>query len=302
MKKALTIIIFLAITTGIAFQIDPLTDKLAKLLRREPKVIISKPNSYYKKHDYKFVKESKDFIPYSKQDLKNIFYSILNNGYETFTFYCPSEYVECLDDVSSFNSDTNILTHINNFVSPFNNFSDLKVISDENGEVTVRINKLYITEEINTINNYIETIIAKEITDDMDIEDKILKIHDYIINHTKYDEERINGNIKYKSNIAYGPLLEKYGICGGYADAMALFLNKWDVPNFKVASTTHVWNAVYINEKWLHLDLTWDDPVSEDRSINTLLHKFYLINTKTLEEYEITDHDFNKLIYQELAN
>ena len=135
----------------------------------------------------------------------------------------------------------------------------------------------------------------------MELEDKVLKIHDYIINNTKYDEDRINGIIKYKSNIAYGPLIENYGICGGYADAMALFLNKWNIPNYKVASSTHVWNAIYINEQWLHLDLTWDDPVSEDRSIDTLLHKFYLIDTRTLEDYEITDHDFNKTVYRELV-
>ncbi|MDD2504971.1 MAG: transglutaminase domain-containing protein [Bacilli bacterium] len=302
MKKSLTIIFLLAILVGLSFQINPVTDKLAKVLRREPTVIITKPNSYYKSYNYKYVKESKTYIPYSKQDLKDIFYSILNNGYQSLTFYCPSEYTDCLNDVNSFSSDANLLTHINNFVSPFNTFSDIKVIYDETGEVTVKINKLYTTEEINQINSQIDKIIAKEIKEDMELEDKVLKIHDYVINTTKYDEDRINNIIKYKSNIAYGPLIEKYGICGGYADTMALFLNRWNVPNFKVSSTTHVWNAIYINDTWLHLDLTWDDPVSEDRTINTLLHKFYLIDTKTLEEYNITDHDFNKTIYQELAN
>ncbi|NLL02378.1 MAG: transglutaminase domain-containing protein [Mollicutes bacterium] len=302
MKKALTIIFCLVITILIAYQINPITAKIATLLSREPKVIIPKPNSYYKKHDYKFVQETKDYIPYSKQDLLNIFYSILNNGYETFTFYCPSEYTECLKDVSSFNSQSNILTHINNYVSPFNNFSDLKVISDETGEVTVKVNKLYSADEINVINNRIEMIIAEELTNETSVEDKILKIHDYIINHTKYDEDRVKGISNYKSNIAYGPLMENYGICGGYADSMALFLNKWNVPNFKISSGTHVWNAVYLNNKWLHLDLTWDDPVSQDRSIDNLIHKFYLIDTKTLEDYQITDHDFDKLIYREMAN
>ncbi len=301
MKKLLTLLVPTLIIFFLITQIGTITDNLAKLLRKEPTIIIAKPNSYYKSYNYKFVEESKDFIPYSKQDLKNIFFSILNNGYQTFTFYCPSEYTDCLSDVNSFSSDTNLLTNINNFVSPFNNFTDLKVIYDETGEVTVKINKLYTPEEINTINNKIETIISNEITSDMELEDKVLKIHDYIINNTKYDEDRINGIIKYKSNIAYGPLIENYGICGGYADAMALFLNKWNIPNYKVASSTHVWNAIYINEQWLHLDLTWDDPVSEDRSIDTLLHKFYLIDTKTLEDYEITDHDFNKTVYRELV-
>lgn len=83
---------------------------------------------------------------------------------------------------------------------------------------------------------------------------------------------------------------------------MAIFLNRWNVPNFKVASNTHIWNAVYINNKWLHLDLTWDDPVSINSDKNNLIHKFYLIDTETLESYNIDDHEFDKIIYQELLN
>ena len=301
-KKLIALTTFLIFLILTVINFNYITDKLADTLKKEPTVIIAKPNSYYKSHNYLFVKENTDFIPYSKQDLRNIFYSILNNGYQTFTFYCPSEYINCLDDVNSFSNDETTLTHINNYVSPFNNFTDLKVIYDETGEVTVKVNKLYTSDEINIINSKIDSILASEITSEMDINDKVLKIHDYIINNTKYDEEWIKGNILYKSNIAYGALIEHNSICGGYADAMALFLNRWDIPNYKVASTTHVWNAIYINDTWLHLDLTWDDPVSEDRSIDTLLHKFYLIDTKTLEEYEITDHDFDKTIYRELLN
>lgn len=301
--KKIIILSFFIIGLGVlAFKLDDITDKLAKVLRREPTVVISKVNSHYKNNGFEFVKESTNYIPYSRQDLKDIFYSSLNSGYETFTFYCPTEYFECLDDVHSFSSDNSLLTHINNFVSPFNNFDNIKVVYDETGEVTIKVNKLYSPDEINVINQEIDRIIATELTSEMELEDKILTIHDYIINKTKYDEERLDGIINYKSNIAYGPLIEGYGICGGYSDAMALFLNRWNVPNFKVASDTHVWNGVYIGDTWLHLDLTWDDPVSEDRSKDTLLHKFYLINTLALEGYEITDHDFNKTIYRELAN
>ena len=128
------------------------------------------------------------------------------------------------------------------------------------------------------------------------VEDKILKIHDYIINNTKYD----TANSDSKSSTAYGALINHKAVCGGYADAMALFLNKFNVPNFKIASNTHVWNAVYIDSTWLHLDLTWDDPVSSSGE-DTILHKFYLIDTPSLEKYKITDHEYDKTIYEELS-
>ncbi len=95
-------------------------------------------------------------------------------------------------------------------------------------------------------------------------------------------------------------MFEGYAICSGYTDAMALVLDRLGLNNFKVASTTHVWNAVKLNNQWLHLDLTWDDPVSQDTQKDNLLHKFYLINTPTLEEFDIVDHAFNKSFYIEL--
>ncbi len=302
MKKLISLLLVILILSVLAFNIDYLTDKLASYLKHEPKVIINKSNNFYRNSGYAYVQESKDFVPYSKQDLKNIFYSVLNRGYRNFTFYCPSEYSECLNDINAISTNTEILTHINNFVSPFNNFKDIKVIYDEAGEVTIEVNKSYNENLVNQISVQIDLIISKIITDDMEIADQILAVHDYIINNTKYDVDRINNIIKYNSNIAAGPLLEGYGICGGYADAMALFLNKWNVPNFKVASSSHVWNALLINGQWLHLDLTWDDPVNENNDRDSLIHKFYLIDTKTLEGYQISDHDFDKAIYQELAN
>lgn len=294
-------IIFISIFGLFMYNIDAIATKLSKVFKSSPTVVISKPNNYYKSASYDYVKESADFIPYSKQDLRNIFYSILNNGYETFTFYCPTEYTDCLNDVNALSKDTGSLTHINNYVSPFNNFSSIKVIYSTNGEVNVEVTKLYSKEDIDLINNKIDSIMASIITNEMKLEDKILAIHDYIINNSKYDEQRVSGKSTYKSNIAYGPLIEGYAVCGGYADAEALFLNRLNVSNFKVASETHVWNAIYLNNKWLHLDLTWDDPISLNSNSDTLLHKFYLIDTKTLEDYHISDHEYDKTIYVELT-
>ncbi len=299
MKHKAYFIIPILITLITFVNFNKITDKISTIFKHEPTVIISTPNKYQRLNNYKYVQLSDNFIPYSKQDIKNIFYSILNNGYETFTFYCPSQYEECLEDVHTLSLDKKILTHINNFVNPFNNFNTIKVSYDESGEVNIKVIKAYTKEEVIEIENKVNSIINEVISDDMSLDDKILKIHDYIINITVYDQARLDGHISYKSNIAYGPLIEGYAICGGYADAMALFLNKFGVPNFKVASETHVWNAVYLNDRWLHLDLTWDDPVSDDGA-NNLIHKFYLIDSDTLDEYKINDHDYDKTVYREL--
>ena len=77
-------------------------------------------------------------------------------------------------------------------------------------------------------------------------------------------------------------------------------LNRFGIKNYKIASKTHVWNAVFIDGKWLHLDLTWDDPVSERGPM--LDDKYFLITTDELVEAdngETDTHIFDKTIYLE---
>lgn len=299
--KIVKMLIIIVILGFICLNLSTITSEIGDILDSEPTIQIPKENKYYKNVSYGYVQESSDFIPYGYQDLLNIFYSILNRGYDSFTFYCPDEYDNCLMDVADISKDNIILTNINNYTSPFNNFKSIKVMYSADGEVNVVVKKLYSDQEIMDVNQKIDEIISSIITNDMKPEDKILTIHDYIVNNTKYDLDKANNKSVYKSNIAYGPLIEKKAVCGGYADAMALFLNRLGVPNFKVAADNHIWNAVYIDGKWLHLDLTWDDPVTKDRDIDKIEHKFYLINTEKLESYKIEDHSYDKLIYQELS-
>ena len=135
----------------------------------------------------------------------------------------------------------------------------------------------------------------------MDNLDIIYAFHDYIINHTKYDQEfdETRDDNKHDSARAYGLLFEGIAICSGYTDTMAILLNKLGIDNFKVASDNHVWNAFYYDNQWWHLDLTWDDPVTKS-GIDRLEHTFFKIDTPTLEGFEIDNHNYDKSVYIEL--
>lgn len=316
LKKLFIPILCLFILLFVLLNANNWSDFLTNYTINDPEVYIPKANSYVKEEDFLFVQNIENFMPFSKGDLKNIYYTIVNNGWKEFTFYCPSEYVECLEDVKKISNDQDLLTHLNNYVHPYNGFSNVKTVISETGDITVSINYFYSEDQIKKINQQVDKIYNEIITNDMDTYTKILTIHDYIINNTKYDIERNNnGNSIYHSYIAYGPLLEGYATCNGYTDAMALFLEKMNIPNFKVAMTPeknsdtegHVWNAVYLNDQWFHLDLTWDDPVSNDGT-DYLQHKYFLITTSQLEEADtsgeviVTEHQFKKNIYPELKN
>lgn len=305
-KRLLTLLICICLLGFTIYKLDSIVNIAKNFFNNTPTLSIEKKNQYSKNKDYDFVQISKDYKPYNYQELLNVFYTVLDSGYENFTFYCPSEYLDCIDDVKKISNPENvdILTTIGNFVSPYNNFTSLKVQFDTSGEVTLDIKRLYSSEDIINISNKIDSIWKDIVTQDMSTEDIIYAFHDYIINNTKYDEayenEIKNGESTHNSAKANGPLFEGYGICSGYTDVLSIVLDKLGLDNYKVASKTHVWNAVKINDEWKHIDLTWDDPVSEDHSINNLLHKFYLIDTPTLESFDIKDHSFDKSIYVEL--
>lgn len=256
-------------------------------------------NSYYRKYNFTFVKNTNDFSPSSFQDIMNIYYTIINSGVDNYTFKCDKEYETCLQDIDNLAVSQSLLSDINNYVHPFNSFTNIETSYDNMGYVTVTLKKAYTEEQINMIKTKIDELFNTLYNQNLSTEENIKIIHDYIIENTKYDLTKKNGVSQYQSDTAYGALFEGYAVCGGYSDTMALFLEKLGVKNFKISSDKHVWNALYLNERWLHLDLTWDDPVTSDGS-NCLEHNYFLINTDQLFTLEKEEHSFNESSYPEL--
>ena len=296
MKKTISLIICILISLLVLINIDSISNKIALFLENNKKVAISSPNDYYKNYDFKFVQESNQYVPYSYQGLLNIVFSTLNNGWDNFTFYCPDEYTDCLKDMNKISNDTTLLSNINNYVHPYNTYSKIGIVSNITGEITIYITKLFSDSDIEKINKGVDDIITKYIKSDMSDDDKLLVIHDYIINNTRYDINKSND----ASYTALGPLFNGTAVCSGYADLMAIFISKFGLKNYKVASNTHVWNAVLVNGEWLNIDLTWDDPITKDSDVDTLQHDFFLVNTKKLLEFDTKDHKFDTTVYQEL--
>ena len=118
------------------------------------------------------------------------------------------------------------------------------------------------------------------------------------IDELKKETENINDKT-YRSNTAYGVLIEHYGICSGYSDAMALFLDKMNIINYKISNDQHVWNLVYLDGTWLHLDLTWDDPVSDK---NITRDNYFLITTNTLKKLDDNVHYFSNDLFPETTS
>ena len=256
-------------------------------------------NNYSKKKDFKEFKRTDDFTPTNKEELINVIYTILDDGMDSFTFYC--EY-SCEDDIKEIiNGDT--LGVINNYIHPYNSYETFNIAVNNFDVVTISVEKNYTESEKRVINSKIVEIKNKIINNKMTDYEKIKAFHDYIVKNTRFNEEEAklienSEKANLTSHKAFAVFNNGTGVCGGYSDALAIFLNFLEIDNFKISTTNHVWNAVYINGKWQHVDVTWDDPVVSDGS-EILLYDYFMISTDKLLSLDTQKHNFNKNLYSE---
>lgn len=303
--KALFMVGFLFILSGIVMRYkDDVILYVDQYLSPYKYVVLGDKNAYYRDKDFLYVQNTDNFIPRNTQDLINIYYTVINAGKNTFTFYCTDDYENCIEDVKNLANDQNTLSDINNYVHPYNGFSHIETEYDSVGRVTINIVKKYSDEEIQEINQKVEELSLKLINYNDSVTNNIKRVHDYIIDIASYDHPRADyGDTTYESDTAYGPLFQGKAVCSGYTDLMQLFLEKLDINNFRVSSEEHVWNALYINGEWLNLDLTWDDPVYSDGS-NGITYDYFLVTTKQLKEKDQNsskvEHNFDENHYLEV--
>ena len=128
--------------------------------------------------------------------------------------------------------------------------------------------------------------IQKNIETGMSDYEKIKLVHDYIIRNTEYmsrGDER--------DHMVFGPLLDGYAVCEGYAKSFDLFMYAMDIDCIMVsgyAGEPHAWNIVWVEGVPYHLDATWDDPAGVRRAADAVSYEYFLLP----EAYITRTHSF----------
>ena len=164
LKTKITTIISFLIIILIALLSYNYKDKLYKFYNKlfyQEEITKITYNDYYKNNDYLYVQNTTDFRAKNNDHLKNIFYTIINSGVSSFTFYCNENYKECLTDVEKLANDQTKLSNINNYVHPFNSFKKIYVTYSDKGKITVKIDKTYTDEEITEFHSLAAPMFAK---------------------------------------------------------------------------------------------------------------------------------------------
>ena len=297
MKKVEDILFTLAMFAVIFvvyFNIDEISGIVKSYLVSDKKIVIKDENTYTRDFNFIIFSKSEDYIPYNKDDIMNIYFNVLNNGWDEFSFYCPDSYIDCSSDLETIAFDNELLSKINNYVHPFNSFFNLNTKIISNGEIVIEVTHKYTEDKIKSINDKVDKVMSDLSLDGKSDREKITLIHDYIIKNAEYDNAGADDSSMYDSTSAYGCLLEGFSVCSGYSDAMAIFLDRLNIPNIKVSSENHVWNLVYIENQWLHLDLTWDDTNNSKYSNN-----YFLITKEKLFTLDSKEHNFDESFFLE---
>lgn len=292
------------IVTICAFNKDAITHKYFEYTV-DKKYSNATTNEYYLEDNFNYVDNHIDTGIKNKEELINFIYFTLNSGTTHLERYIDINYAEYQNDIDNLTYNNGegfkeIIGILNNFVHPYNSSNNIKLTYGGQYTLGITVNKAYTEEEIKEINSIVDKVIENNITNSTPTKEKIKIIHDYIIDNTEYDKLKYENkeDTTYKSNTAYGVLIQGYGTCNGYADAMAIFLDKLNIINYKISNDEHIWNLVYIDGSWYHLDLTWDDPISD---MNVNRDTYFLITTETLEKLNDGTHNFNKTIYKEAS-
>lgn len=210
---------------------------------------------------YRKIKEHPEYIripDLTNKEFNNVFFAVKNDN----------------PDILCFSDACNMVSFLNS------SFLQMEYIH----EVSVCNNMM------NELNTFADTIISG-ISYEKDF-DKELYIHDYIISNCEYSESKNSSN-------AYGCLIEKKAICSGYSRAAMILLNKAGIETMVISGTginadnekiSHMWNVVWLNNEPYHLDVTWDDPLSETDDF--ISHLFFNLTDKQISADHV-DLSFN---------
>ena len=163
-----------------------------------------KPSQYLYNDHSNLIHNADNYLPKNKDELINVYYTVLNNGWVNFSYYCDSSYTGCFDDISDLSNDKKTFSNINQLIHPYNSYNVVKS-SYTNDRIDINIEKKYSDEDILKIDKKINSIINElNINDYSNVEDKIKAFHDYIANTNKYDKNKESGLSTYNSDTAIG--------------------------------------------------------------------------------------------------
>lgn len=133
--------------------------------------------------------------------------------------------------------------------------------------------------------------------------EKVLYVHDALVNSIDYDQElaaRRGDNESSRDSLKcsmYGALVDKGTVCQGYTLAFEYIVKQLGFEcayvSGSVASGSHAWNLIKLDGDYYYVDVTWDDPIFDGDQFagRNTSHRYFCITTRELESDHTLDAD-----------
>lgn len=291
MKKVLTVFIAIAIFIGIAVYVT--NDD------------IGQTNTYEK--------ETRERLE-NNADLYPVYDRLYGDEKEAYVKICAA--FENFREGTSYIYNTDSLTELDNFKKSVNKIYREIVYEqaeafwvdpynfefqtwEQAGKYKLRIMPKYLLEKEEalekqeTFNQKIDSIVAQAKSKNGTY-NKVLFVHDYILENADYDYELIEKEDYSNTGInAYGCLVDGKTICSGYTMAFNAIMKRLgyecgaEFSSYSMISLSdeHVWNYCNLDGEYYCFDLTWDE-ISEESNVSKYIdyyHSYFAITTKELE-------------------
>ncbi|MDR2355972.1 MAG: hypothetical protein LBE16_07225 [Clostridiales Family XIII bacterium] len=124
-----------------------------------------------------------------------------------------------------------------------------------------------------------------EIPGGLSVRDTISAVNDWICLHAEYDESLTKSS-------SYDLIIEGTGVCKAYTAVFGIFMDRFGIEWRKLESEAmnHTWNQVKLGEEWLHVDVTWNDPLPDEAG--RALRDYLLLTDEALAEMPEAHYDW----------
>jgi len=185
----------------------------------------------------------------------------IENGKESVSFKADTTDIKFIDKINNALSILPLNSGYNGFL-----INDFMLNYSSDGSVDLKIKYFQAPPQTKAVEEFAVKFVATSIKSTMTDLEKLIVVHDYVINSVKYD-------YTFKNRSPYSAMKEKKSVCSGFALLAGKLLEIAKVKQFYVTGDSsdptthkmgkHIWNKINLNGLYYNIDFTWDSCCKE---------------------------------------
>lgn len=217
-----------------------------------------------------------------------------------------------IDDVYSGTVDFTVKDGIYTFSQPemlSHNLAMRKTVGDPNDPKYLDLSK-FSPEDLRALQEKAAEIVGTE----TDPYEKAVLIHDWVANNVYYDRDAYySGNVSRELGDVMWVFRNRTAVCAGYTGLFNALLRTQNIPcvyssgaarqysekwsDIDQSDTNHAWSEVYVDGRWILVDVTWDSMCELERGVKTTEPCRYTyfdpIDEVLADEHRILEYESN---------